>query len=100
MIGDDGEKYQNIPIDYNMLLTGKSSINAKMAYQMRKGKRCPDPPFEFAYGYGITCHKAQGSEWNKILIFEQSFPFEKDIHKRWLYTAITRASEKVVIIKK
>lgn len=100
MITDDGEIYKNIPIDYQMFLTGNPSFTKKMAYQMRRGKRSPDPPFDFTYGYGITCHKAQGSEWDKVLIFEENFPFDKDEHKRWLYTAITRASEKVVIIKK
>lgn len=100
IIADDGEVYKNLPIDYKMLITGKSTVTPKMAYQMRRGKRCPDPPLEFSYGYGITCHKAQGSEWDKVVIFEQNFPFDKEEHRRWLYTAITRASEKAVIIKK
>ena len=59
-----------------------------------------DPPFDFTYGYAITCHKAQGSEWQKLLVFEEKFPFDKEEHRRWLYTAITRASEKLVIVKK
>jgi exodeoxyribonuclease-5 len=59
-----------------------------------------EPPYDFAYAYAITCHKAQGSEWNKVLIFEEGFPFETEEHKRWLYTAVTRAAEKVVIVRK
>lgn len=100
MITEDGEKFINIPIDYKFLCEGKSTLSSKQKYQMKKNQRCPDPPFEFAYGYCITTHKAQGSEWNKILVFEEKFPFDKQEHKRWLYTAITRASEKIVVVKK
>ena len=63
-------------------------------------KEVIDPPYEFAYAYGITCHKAQGSEWDKVLVFEEKFPFDPEEHKRWLYTAITRAKEKLVIVRK
>ena len=51
---------------------------------------------EFDYGYAITCHKAQGSQWGNIYILDESFVF-KDKSLRWLYTAITRASEKVTV---
>ena len=67
---------------------------------MSVNKKCPAPPYEFAYAYGITCHKAQGSEWDKVLVFEEKFPFDPEEHKRWLYTAVTRAKEKLVIVRK
>ena len=51
-------------------------------------------------GYAITCHKAQGSEWDKVLVIEENFPFAKVDHARWLYTAATRAAEKLVIVTK
>jgi exodeoxyribonuclease-5 len=54
---------------------------------------------EFSYGYAITTHKAQGSEWNNVVIWEEQFPYAKDEHKRWLYTAITRCSKKCVLIR-
>ena len=44
--------------------------------------------------------KVNGSEWDKVLILEEDFPFDKEEHKRWLYTACTRAKEKLVIITK
>jgi exodeoxyribonuclease-5 len=56
-------------------------------------------PKEFAYGYAITVHRAQGSEWDKVLVIEEKFPFDKEEHARWLYTACTRASGKLVVIK-
>jgi exodeoxyribonuclease-5 len=52
---------------------------------------------EFDYAYAISCHKSQGSQWDNILIFDESYCFRDDAFK-WLYTAITRASEKVTII--
>ncbi len=52
---------------------------------------------EFDYGYALTVHKSQGSEWGKVLIFDESGAFGRDAHKH-LYTAITRASEKVTVV--
>lgn len=53
------------------------------------------------YGYAITCHKAQGSQWDKVLILEENvlnWPKAKEERAKWLYTAITRAVEKVTIL--
>lgn len=52
----------------------------------------------FEYAYAITAHKSQGSEWNNVVVFDDSNVFGKD-GKNWLYTAITRAKKKLVIIK-
>lgn len=98
IISEDGEHFNGIPIDYTSLTTGQKALSPQQEYKMLKNKNCVDPPFEFAYGYAITCHKAQGSEWDKVLVFEENFPFDKEDHKRWLYTACTRATKKLVII--
>lgn len=52
---------------------------------------------EFDYGYALTTHKAQGSQWRDVLINDESGVFRADWAK-WLYTAITRASEKVTVV--
>ena len=52
---------------------------------------------EFDFGYAITVHKAQGSEFEKVLVFEERLGGGS--HARWLYTAITRASDRIVIIR-
>jgi exodeoxyribonuclease-5 len=52
----------------------------------------------FEYGYCISCHKAQGSEFDSAIIFDESFAFKEDAD-RWLYTAITRAKQKLIIIR-
>lgn len=97
---EDGERFNMTPIDYKQLVTGEPALNGKQRYMMGKNKMCPEPPFDFSYAYAITTHKAQGSEWEKVLVFEEGFPFDKEEHKRWLYTAITRASKKLVIVRK
>lgn len=50
---------------------------------------------EFAYGYAITVHKSQGSQWNSILIYDE---WRRDDWRKWMYTAITRAEERVVVV--
>ena len=98
---EDNDSFLNIPIDYHYLTTGESALTGKQIYQIRNNKKIEiDPPYDFAYGYAITTHKAQGSEWSKVLVIEERFPFDKIEHRRWLYTAITRASQKLVVIKK
>ena len=52
--------------------------------------------FEFAYA--VSVHKSQGSEWNNVVVIDESRSFGKNAYK-WLYTAITRAKKKLVIIR-
>ena len=53
---------------------------------------------DFDYGYALTVHKAQGSQWNDVMLFDESWAF-RDTRERWLYTAITRAAETLTIVK-
>lgn len=52
----------------------------------------------FEYGYCISCHKAQGSEFDNVIVFDESYAFKED-KNRWLYTAITRAKKKLIIVR-
>ncbi len=52
---------------------------------------------EFTFGWAITCHKSQGSQWNSVTVFDESGAFRDDARK-WLYTAVTRAAEQVTVI--
>lgn len=52
---------------------------------------------QFDYGYALTCHKAQGSQWGHVIAYDESSIFRDDAH-RWLYTAITRAEEKITLV--
>jgi len=53
---------------------------------------------DFDYGYALTVHKAQGSQWDNVVLFDESFAF-RDTCRQWLYTAITRAAEQLTIIR-
>ena len=53
---------------------------------------------EFDYGYAMTVHKAQGSQWSNVLLFDESWVFRADRH-RWLYTGITRAAEQLTVVR-
>ena len=53
----------------------------------------------FDRGYALTVHKAQGSQARRVILFEQkSRLWEGDLYRRWLYTAVTRAREQLLIV--
>lgn len=97
----DSDDIYKIDIDKTKLIEEKNLLDWKTSYRINKNFRYKNSiPLEFAYGYAITCHKAQGSEWDKVLVIEENFPFAVEEHSRWLYTAVTRASEKLVVIRR
>jgi exodeoxyribonuclease-5 len=52
----------------------------------------------FDFAYAITVHKSQGSQWDRVMVLDQSHVFRENAAK-WLYTAITRAAEQVVVVR-
>ncbi|HEY6257637.1 MAG TPA: AAA family ATPase [Xanthobacteraceae bacterium] len=52
---------------------------------------------EFDFGYVLTVHKAQGSQWDDVVLFDESFAFP-DSRERWLYTGVTRAAKKLTVV--
>lgn len=53
----------------------------------------------FDFGYALTVHKAQGSQAKKIMLFEErSGHMDDEMWRRWLYTAVTRAEEQLIIV--
>lgn len=72
-----------------------------------KVKRPPMIPrgmSEFDWGYAVTCHKAQGSEWPHVTVIDDSGAFYymggEDLSRRWLYTALTRASHGLTLLRR
>lgn len=65
-----------------------------------KSEKLPNPETcLFDYGYCITCHKAQGSEWDNVVVLEQYMGFMNIDMKRWAYTAITRAAKNLIYVR-
>jgi ATP-dependent exoDNAse (exonuclease V) alpha subunit len=52
---------------------------------------------EFCFGYALTGHKSQGSQWPNVYLFDQSSAFRED-RDRWLYTAVTRAADRITVV--
>ncbi len=52
---------------------------------------------EFTYGYALTVHKAQGSQWDNVVLFDEAFAF-REHRDRWLYTGLTRAAKSVTVV--
>src|SRR5262245_10757425 len=52
---------------------------------------------EFDFGYVLTVHKAQGSQWDNVVLFDESFAFP-DGRARWLYTGVTRAARQLTVV--
>ncbi len=52
---------------------------------------------EFDFGYALTVHKAQGSQWNDVVLFDESYAF-REHRARWLYTGVTRAAERLTVV--
>ncbi|WP_298262278.1 ATP-binding domain-containing protein [uncultured Lutibacter sp.] len=51
------------------------------------------------FSYAVTCHKSQGGQWKTVFIEQPYLPDGQNIeYLRWLYTAVTRAQEKVYLI--
>ena len=51
----------------------------------------------FDYGYVLTVHKAQGSQWDDVVLFDESGAF-REHRDRWLYTGITRAAKRLTLV--
>lgn len=98
----NGVIFKDIPIDKQFILNGVETLSWIQKKDIYKYKRklIPKLPKLFDFGYAITVWKAQGSEWDNILLIEENFPYEKEEHKKFLYTGMTRAKEKLVVIQK
>ena len=81
----DNMIYENIKYDVKQF--GKESNDSKTTF----GQDGPNP---FDYAYCITCHKSQGDEWDKVMVFEQRS--SRWNHRRWAYTAASRARDSLI----
>lgn len=101
---DDGDIYKDLRLDFNSIVKNQKTLTPLQEYQAnhsftRKGEHInPEAPIEASFGWAITTHRAQGSQWNKVTVIEEGFPFSKEEHARWLYTAVTRASKKCTLV--
>lgn len=88
----DKNKFHQLFMDYKLFAESKQTINSDNWMDFRGMTK----PMLFDYAYCITCHKSQGSEFDKVLVFNEYM--KSTDHKRWLYTAATRAKKKLIIV--
>jgi ATP-dependent exoDNAse (exonuclease V) alpha subunit len=65
---------------------------------MEKDTYIPKDVVYCDFGYAITCHKSQGSEWPYVIVYDEWMPPKVWDMKRWRYTAITRAADKLMYL--
>ncbi len=79
------------PVDVSVLKAFFEGAEEDIPFAMRRESD------EFTYGYALTVHKAQGSQWDELVLFDESFAF-REHRARWLYTGLTRAAERVTVV--
>ncbi len=78
------------------------AANVPVAYFLENERLLDDDvlralrPDEFRFGYSITCHSAQGSQWQSVVVFDEGSVFGNNA-ARWRYTAVTRAISRLTI---
>jgi len=77
---------------------------ADIPYKRERMKKMKEDPYynalQIKYAYAVTCHKAQGGQWSQVFI-DQGYVTEEMIgteYYRWLYTAFTRATDRVWLV--
>lgn len=93
-INYDGRALQSVPIyDYHCLDHYDNDVVQEPWFAI-KGLQ------QFDYAYAITVHKSQGSEWPYVVIADDNMMRDKrKFRQQWLYTAITRAKEKLLWVQ-
>lgn len=88
----------------NQLFTNVMEDYQDVTQKRLKYKKVKNDPFfnalQTKYGYAVTCHKAQGGEWKNVFLdlgyIQKSYMGEN--FYRWLYTSITRATQKLYLV--
>jgi exodeoxyribonuclease V len=79
------------PIKVSVLPDFFNGSDEEIPYALRRDSD------EFDYGYALTVHKAQGSQWDEVVLFDESGAF-REHRSRWLYTGITRAAKRLTVV--
>ncbi|MBU2940113.1 AAA family ATPase [Lacinutrix sp. C3R15] len=89
---DSNRLYQEVQKDFE-----DETSNYKKFLKIKQNKHFN--ALQVKFSYAITCHKSQGGQWNTVFVEQPYLPNGIDTdYLRWLYTAITRAKEKLYLI--
>lgn len=108
MVTFAGESGVSVTFKVDMDLIGQDASVFRTKIKTFKSRAERDLWLHIDFGYCLTCHKAQGSQWKHVAILwdgavaammrRESFKGDKKNGVRWLYTACTRASETLTIM--
>lgn len=93
-MSDTDGAYHGLHMDYKIFTEKEPTVNKDNWMMYPKNARA----YEFDYAYACTVHKYQGSEAEKIVVFDEWLG-DAEFHRKWLYTAATRSSKMLVIVK-
>ena len=93
-ISDNNGFYQDLNMDYKIFTEKESTVNKDNWMMFPKTERAR----EFDYAYAVTVHKYQGSEAEKIVVYDEWLG-DVEFHRKWLYSAVTRSSRMLVVVK-
>ena len=79
------------------MFRGKMSYRA-FAQEKIDAFSMPQSQEVFDYGYVITAHKSQGSEFRRVMVVEEGKHIWAENWNRWLYTAVTRSQSDLLIV--
>lgn len=93
------EQHRDLMVDFSRRMSRKGIRANSAQYKETMMKDAYLNSLRAVYGYAITCHKAQGGEWNEVYLFlnKGMYSMEQPELLRWWYTAITRAKEKLYL---
>lgn len=88
---DAGETVRSIEVKVRAeFFIGDDAVRALEWEQLKETQ-------QMTFGYALTVHKSQGSQWKNVILFDESGVFRQDA-RRWLYTGVTRAAEKLTVV--
>jgi exodeoxyribonuclease-5 len=77
----------------------RAQFGAERTIRAKDRHEAADMGALFDWGYAMTVHKSQGSEAKRVVLFEERLPNSSDEDwRRWLYTGVTRARERLLVI--
>ena len=105
-ISQEGEEFYNLKIDFDDeeqvfegLAVAKQFGATKSLNYGKEFRQLTLKADLFDFAYALTVHKAQGSQASRVIVFEERFKqMSDDDWKKWLYTAVTRAEEELIIV--
>jgi hypothetical protein len=86
---------------FNNVMEDYADLPTK-ADRMRELRRNPFyNALQVKFAYALTCHKTQGGQWNTVIVDQGFLPPDMPLDReylRWLYTAFTRATDRVYLL--